>query len=329
MTWTKRYEPPINTPWKGRPDSPEASCLFQLISFINLQQDELPKHRNLAFGLLGFCCDEGVRRNLGRPGAAQGPHVLREFLARLPILKPQLTCYDVGNITCLDGDLEAAQQALGEVIANLLTHGITPIIIGGGHEVAWGHYQGIAQAYSQEALGIINFDAHFDMRPTMNNNLGNSGTPFLQIAKAHELANRRFDYNCIGIQRAGNIKQLFDTALSYQVHTLLADDLHQHQSQKCANFIERIIEQNQILYLTLCLDVFAAAYAPGVSAPQAFGLSPWQVTPSVRQLASSGKVISYDIAELAPNYDNDHITAKLAASFVFEILHFHRPYFKG
>lgn len=329
MSWTKYYEAPVSTPWQGRADTPDAACLFQLIKLFNLQKSTPIQHVDLAFAIIGFCCDEGIRRNLGRVGAAEGPYAIREFLARLPMQKSQITCYDVGNITCTDGDLEGAQLALADIVAQLLAHDITPIIIGGGHEVAWGTYLGIEKIYPKKQLGIINFDAHFDMRPILSNNQGNSGTPFLQIAKAHAASGQHFDYNCMGIQPAGNTKQLFDTAASYQVQTILADDLHQNQHGRCVRFIERIIEQNEILYTSLCLDVFAAAYAPGVSAPQSLGLTPWQVLPYVRQLALSGKVVSYDIAELSPPFDRDQRTAKLAASFVFEIIHYHKKLSKG
>lgn len=323
MTWANHYTPPDTTLWQGRADTPAASCFFQIIQLVNLQNPLPALSSKPTFGLLGFQCEEGIRRNLGRVGAVEGPDSIRSVLAKLPVQKQHFACYDVGNITCIDGDLESAQQALGEVVTLLLQHGITPILLGGGHEIAWGHYQGIARQFPRENLGIVNFDAHFDMRPMLANNKGSSGTPFLQIAEAHKAAHRKFDYNCIGIQHAGNTKNLFETAKQYDAQIILADDLHQGYMNKCANFVDRIVDQNEIIYLSLCLDVFASAFAPGVSAPQSLGLTPWQIMPIVRQLASSGKVISYDIAELSPKYDSDHRTAKLAANFIYEIIHHH------
>lgn len=323
MNWNNRYNPPEMKPWQGRPDAPHGSSFFQIIQLLNLT-DALPvPEKNQAFALLGFCCDEGIRRNLGRTGAAEGPGVIRNILAKLPVQKQNFIFYDAGDVTCTDGDLESAQAALGELTYRLLQRGIIPIVIGGGHELAWGHYQGIAKQYPNEPLGIINFDAHFDMRPLLPNGDGSSGTPFLQIALAHQAVTRPFDYNCIGIQHAGNIRQLFDTAKKYHSQMILADDLHQGFMDKCVNFVDRIIDQNQIIYLSLCLDVFATPYAPGVSAPQTLGLTPWQIMPLVRQLAASGKVVSYDIAELCPPHDIDYRTAKLAANFIYEIIHHH------
>jgi len=61
-----------------------------------------------------------------------------------------------------------------------------------------------------------------------------------------------------------------------------------------------------------------------VSAPQVLGLTPWQIIPYLRLLAQSGKVISYDIAELSPHYDIDQRTVKLAAHLIYEIILHHQ-----
>jgi formiminoglutamase len=324
MTWNSCYQPPDINLWQGRVDLPPESCFFQVVRMLNLTDTGWPDAKNqAAFALLGFCCDEGVRRNHGRIGASQGPLAIRQALAKLPIHKHHFTLFDAGNILCADGDLEASQAALSEAVNILLAKKITPIILGGGHEVAWGHYQGIAKAFSDKNLGIINFDAHFDMRAMLPNNKGSSGTPFLQIAESHQANKRRFDYNCVGIQRTGNIQSLFDTAKKFNTKILWADDLHLEHAGIMVDFIDRVIDQNEMIYLSLCLDVFASAFAPGVSATQPLGLFPWHIIPMIRALAASGKVISYDIAELCPPQDIANNTAKLAATLIYEFIHHH------
>lgn len=321
VTFKNRYTPPVNVPWQGRPDLPANACLFQVMRLLNLTNSIDIKHPSFAF--IGFCCDEGIRRNHGRTGAATGSANIRHALSKLPVPRTNVHYYDAGDITCVDGDLEAAQQALATAVSILLKNKIVPIVLGGGHELAWGHYQGIANYYPSENLGIVNFDAHFDMRPLLPEEKGSSGTPFLQIANAHNINKRRFDYNCIGIQETGNMQLLFDTAQHYHTHMITADDIHHTDVLSHRGFINRIINDNQIIYLSLCLDVFAAPFAPGVSAPQSMGILPWSIIPFIKQLAASGKVISYDIAELSPPYDQDNRTAKLAASFIFEIISHH------
>lgn len=324
MNWVTYYQPPQTAPWQGRADVAHGSCFFHIIRLLNLTQPSWTPVTTPAFALLGFRCDEGVKRNLGRTGAINGPDILREVLATLPLQRKDKIIYDAGNISCENGDLEQAQTALGEAVAMLLQHGITPILLGGGHEIAWGHYQGIAKTLTTDKFGIVNFDAHFDMRPLLSENKGSSGTPFLQIAEARQKIDKSFDYNCIGIQPSGNIPLLFATMEKFHGGILLAEDIHLNKTEKCISFLKKIIKRNQQLYVTICLDVFADSEAPGVSAPQVLGLSPWQVIPMLRELADSGKVISYDLAEFAPNYDLDNRTARLAANLIFEIVHHHR-----
>lgn len=324
MNWESRYLPPDPTIWQGRVDLPTDACFYQHVRLLNLMTEKPVKTAPVTFAIVGFKCDEGVARDLGRTGAFEGPVAIRQRLAKLPIQKPAIHCYDVGNIICTDHDLETSQAALSEVIALLLKNNLRPIVIGGGHEVAWGHYQGIAQVVPREQrLGIINFDAHFDMHHLQPSNRGSASTSFYQIAEAHREDNRHFDYNCVGIQHAGNIRQSFDVAKHYHTKMILADDLHQGLQIKCFDFIDRIVDENDFVYLSLSLDVFASAFSPGVSSNQPLGLDPWHVIPLLRQIAASGTVISYDLAEHVPRYDIDHRTAKLAAMLIYEIIHHH------
>lgn len=323
----KFYHQAKNQNWQGRSDTPPNSAFFQIVQLLDLTTLNISAITKNSFALLGFCSDEGVRRNQGRVGAAKGPDEFRRIFAKMPVHSSDISLYDAGDIVCFDEDLESAQHALGEAVALLLSKGLTPILIGGGHEIAYGHYQGISKFISKERLDIVNFDAHLDMRPLLQENMGSSGTPFLQIAQDCDVKNIAFNYHCMGVQKTGNTKKLFEIAKQYNVNILLADLIHQDSNNDFQDFSRMILSKAESIYLTLCLDVFANGFAPGVSAPQPYGLTPFQVVPILRRFASSGKVISYDIAELSPAYDRDHCTAKLASHLVFEILHHHK--FRG
>jgi formiminoglutamase len=322
MSWEARYVPPNANIWQGRTDTPSDSSFYQHVRMLDLLSEKPQKTAPITFALIGFKCDEGAQRDLGRPGASEGPPAIRYQLAKLPIQKPNIHCYDVGNIVCTDHDLEASQQAFADVIALLYEQNICPIALGGGHEIAFAHYLGINHVYPpQRKLGMINFDPHFDLHPLHTNFRPSASTAFYQIAETHKTEKRQFDYNCIGIQPAGNIRQAFDTAKQLQTHVILADEIHLGQQEKSFDFVDRVIDENEMLYISLSMDVFSPAFAPGVSAINPLGLSPWHIIPLLRQAAASGKVIGYDIAELVPMHDIDHRTAALAAAFIYEIIH--------
>ena len=204
------------------------------------------------------------------------------------------------------------------MIKLLLDHHIHPIVLGGGHETAWGHYQGI-YAHYPASLGVINFDAHFDLRPLLSDIQGHSGTPFLQIAKHRESMDLPFDYFCLGIQPNANTKSLFATAEKLKTHYIEAENLYTNKNENFA-MLDHFITACDKIYLSICLDVFGVAFAPGVSAPQALGLTPWQAIPLLKKITQSGKVISIDFVELSPPLDQHNKTALLAASLIMSYL---------
>ena len=75
------------------------------------------------------------------------------------------------------------------------------------------------------------------------------------------------------------------------------------------------------IYVTIDLDGFSSAYAPGVSAASPMGFSPYMVLECLKTIIGSGKLISLDIAEMNPKYDIDGQTAKLAASLMHHVAH--------
>lgn len=262
----------------------------------------------MSLAIIGFNSDIGVIRNNGRQGAALGPDAIREVLAKLNI-----ELADYGNVDVPGDDLEAAQAELGQKIASLREQKITPLVLGGGHETAYGHYLGLHPEFGDKKLLIINFDAHFDLRPILADNKGSSGTPFTQIAN---LRQADFNYFVLGIQPSANSRQLFDKAHELKTEFIYASEFIENLAA-IKTKLEAKIAKFDYIYLSFCLDVFNQAFAPGVSAPQALGLSTYQVMPLLDIIFESEKLVAMDIVELNPTYDLDNQTARLAAQLAW------------
>lgn len=313
----QNYRPSSLSIWEGRRNGSGPERFHEIIQIIDLKNGVPSAETPLAWGILGFACDEGVKRNHGRLGSAQGPEAFRKALGNLPIkMATQQAVYDFGDVICPNGDMEEAQATLAEIVASLLKNHIRPIIIGGGHEVAWGNYQGISAAYPIKDCAIINFDAHFDLRPLVDMHKGSSGTSFRQIANSRHALKVPFNCCYLGIQPLGNTESFFKKAEELEAKIVLADEFHEAGSEASVEIVEEIAGTMDRIYVSICLDVFASPFAPGVSAPQPLGIFPWHVIPALKHLAASGKVVSLDIAELCPAFDVDGTTAKLAASLV-------------
>jgi len=313
------YHPFQSELWRGRTDAPTDLRWHQHIKGLNLNQKSLSATPG-SICLLGFGSEEGVRRNQGRPGAAAGPTALRKALAGLPWARsPSLPLLDAGDLRPAGKDLETAQAKLAQEIQRLHYAQLRPLILGGGHETAWGSYWGLRQAVGPKTkLGIINLDAHFDLRqpaPTAN-----SGTPFFQAAQWCQEQGGEFAYCCLGIQEMSNPASLFATAESLGVQWVSAAQIQQEPASTWEAKVDAFVASQDWIYLTLDLDAFAAPFAPGVSAPSVLGLDPRRMLNVLERIAASGKLALLDICELNPGLDQDQRTAKLGAALAWTVI---------
>lgn len=316
MSQYRKTNPEI---WSGRKSSEEL-YLHEKVQCINIEKESVAKNFNKSFTIFGYACDEGVRRNQGRIGAFEGPDAIRKVLAKMPNhLDYDTALIDAGSLSCEDGKLEIIQEKLANKVTQLLQQNNFPILLGGGHDIAYGHYNGIKNFLGKDkTIGIINFDAHFDLRSNENGN--NSGTPFYQIAEDCKKDGTPFKYICLGIRKDANDFSLFTTARELQVNYIERSDFVIQNMKNITNQISDFIKKVNYVYATIDLDGFSSAYAPGVSASSPMGFAPDVVLACLKMIINSQKLISVDIAEMNSNYDIDNQTAKLAASLIHAII---------
>lgn len=269
--------------------------------------------------IIGFASDEGVRRNFGRVGAAGGPAAIRSMLARLPVHRP-VNLYEAGDVACTDGDLEAAQDRLAARIAMLLDGGTRPVVLGGGHEIAYGSFLGLARHLGDRLAStnvlVVNFDAHFDLRQAPR---PNSGTPFRQIAELCSARGAAFHYLCFGISELANTSALFERAGSLGVEYRLDEELRVSDLEGLRGALRQRLASVDKVYLSIDLDVLPESVAPGVSAPAARGIALEIVESLVDEILLSEKLALADIAELNPPLDPSGQTARIAARLAYRL----------
>lgn len=299
--------------WQGRFDGEEA--LFHRV-FQRVKEES--NYENIStndFVLHGFAVDEGVRRNKGRIGAKDAPDVIRKNMSNFPVIIPDFSLLDFGNITC-NGNLEDTQNNLAEKVFEVFLKGAKSVVLGGGHEVTYAHYSGIRKAYPDKKIGIINLDAHFDNRQPENGIGASSGTGFWQIAQEGEINSLH-----IGIQRNSNTLKLFDIAHQFGMKYILADELFFENLPSIYQRIDDLLNSVDVAYLTICMDVFNASIAPGVSASAYNGIfADAAFMHFYKHILKSEKLIALDVAEVNPSYDIQDRTSRLAASLINEWL---------
>ena len=324
------------SPWSGRHDGdgPEHARWHQAVrvaevppsggspvdgSAPSLAPDPAADH----VALLGFRSEEGVRRNRGRVGAAEGPAALRRALSPLALhgvlASGEVQLHDLGDAETVGEDLEAGQAAA----AALTSHGLDragsrlTVVLGGGHETAWSSYLGLMGSgfgpRAGQRWGVLNLDAHFDLR---SEPLPTSGTPFAQMADAERAAGRELRYAVLGIAEPSNTGALFARARELGVTWWTDEQCVAAGAEGITRFVEQFTAELDVLYLTIDLDVLPAAVAPGVSAPAAHGVPLPLIATAVRAAAGSGKLALLDVVELNPSLDLDSRTARTAARLI-------------
>ena len=243
----------------------------------------------------------------------RAPDFIRRALCGLSVHE-DLQVYDAGNVVVEDEKLEGAQILLAEKTGKLLDSGLFPVLMGGGHEISYGHVKGALKALpSTEKLGVINFDPHFDLRPYEQG--AHSGSWARQLFDEHE----SLSYFPAGINEATNISSMFEWMKDRGQTYVTMDELLEEPPEELLARIDWFVNQVDHVCITLDLDVFSSGIAPGVSAVNPYGAMPQHIKPLIRSVVKSGKVRSFDVAELNPAHDNGS-TAKLAAFFIHDLV---------
>ncbi|WP_152353873.1 formimidoylglutamase [Brachybacterium subflavum] len=284
-----------------------------------------PRSGSPHVALLGFRSDAGVRRNRGRVGAADGPAALRRALAPMalhgPLAAGEVDLVDLGDAETIGEDLESGQEAAAALTARALDDpgARLVVVLGGGHETAWASYRGLMDSRlgpaSGRRWGVLNLDAHFDLR---EEEVPTSGTPFAQMAAAERSAGRDLRYAVVGIAGPSNTSALFAAAREIGARWMSDLECLEQGAAGIRDFVEDFTADLDVLYLTIDLDLMPAANAPGVSAPAGLGVPVPLVIAAVQAAASSGKLALVDVVELNPRLDIDSRTARTAARLIDE-----------
>jgi formiminoglutamase len=224
---------------------------------------------------------------------------------------------DLGNIR-VGPELEQAQRRLGEVVAAVLRAGAIPVVLGGGHETAYGHYLGYVGAGID--VTIINVDAHLDVRPYGEG--GHSGSPFRQAFEHSDRPLRAGGYAVIGAQGQSVARSHEDFVAEHggRIHWLPRMPAVDWPVRALKQELDNAASRADSVLLTVDADAFRQAHVPGTSAPSPVGLdgAAW---PEIALLAGTRPAVrSIDLVEVNPAFDRDGQTARWAALGVRQFL---------
>lgn len=191
-------------------------------------------------------------------------------------------------------------DVITEAAASVARQGCRLLSLGGDHSVTFPLLRGLAPRLPP--LTLLHLDAHPDLYDAYDGDRFSHACPFARIMEA------------------GLVRRLVQVGIR---------TMNPHQRAQARRFGVEVVEMRAWrpdldlalegpLYVSLDLDVFDPAFAPGVSHHEPGGFSPRAVLEMLQHLP--GPVLGADLVEYNPTRDPSGITAMLAAKLTKELL---------
>ncbi|MFN3757077.1 MAG: formimidoylglutamase [Flavobacterium sp.] len=290
------------------------------------------------FVLFGIPEDIGVRANFGRPGThsawesalksianiqhnrfCKGSQIL--VLGKLDIqndmeVARDLDFHNTDDRKKLTELVEKIDKEVSHIVFTILKSGKIPIIIGGGHNNAYGNIKGLALAKGKP-VNVVNFDAHSDFRILEGRHSGNG----FSYAFDEGFLKKYFIYGLHESYTSKNVllklKDLEDR-VRFNTYDEIAIRKEKNFEQELTQALQFI--KNEPFGIELDLDAL-----PGVasSAMTLSGFSIEQARQYIHHFGASPNACYLHICEGAPDLDhpaNSHLIGKLIGYIVTDFI---------
>ncbi len=264
----------------------------------------------------------GVPMDLGvsnRPGARFGPRAVRT-IERIGPFHPSFRAVPASTVRVADvGDvpfrsrysLEQSIEDIERYYTALVGEGVRPLSVGGDHSITYP----ILQALGRKApVGLIHIDAHCDTMGAYDCSKFHHGGPFRLAVLDGVLDPERTIQ--IGIRGSSNMFWEFSHVAGMTV--VYMEEFMAAGHAAIAARAREVVGDGPV-YVSIDVDGFDPAYAPGTGTPEVGGITPREGLALLRALGGLD-VIGADVVEVAPQYDPSTNTAMLAAQLLFEEL---------
>lgn len=270
-------------------------------------------------------CFVGIPLDVGtsnRSGTRLGPRQIRD---ESRMLRPynmatraapfdSLQVADIGDVPINTFDLKKSVNIITDHYREILSHGSTPLTLGGDHTLTWPILRAVKEVHGPVAL--IHVDAHADINEHMFGETVAHGCPFRRAWEDECLLNDKVFQ--IGLRGTGYAPEDFDWGREQGWKVVQAEECWY---RSLAPLMEQVRETigDAPVYLSFDIDSLDPAFAPGTGTVEPGGLTTWQALEIVRGCAGLN-VIGCDLVEVSPPYDTSGNTALVAANLLFEML---------
>ncbi|MFC0126386.1 arginase [Ralstonia solanacearum] len=214
-------------------------------------------------------------------------------------------------------------RALADATAHSVHEGHVPVVIGGDHSCAIGTWSGVASALRPAGpLGLIWIDAHLDSHTPQTSDSGAiHGMPLAallghgprELTQVREAGPKLLPQHVvvIGARSYEPAERALIDRLGVRV--IDAGEVARGGLRAVMADAIRIVTANTAAFgVTLDLDAFDPAVAPGVGSPEPGGLTGQDMTQALAACARDARFAAFELVEYNPRHDKGGITARLA-----------------
>jgi formimidoylglutamase len=249
---------------------------------------------------------------IGRRGAATGPSGIRTALAGVTThsfdagsAAADLAIRDLGDADVSSIDAASIQRRVAALAEDVHHLDALPVFLGGDNSLT---YANVSPLLDGGSVGIVNFDAHLDVREVRET--PTSGTPYRQLLEAGLDA-----YACVGARHHETSTPYVEYVRERGGEILTAETVGRNPDA-ALDWTSTALSDVDAVYVSVDCDVLDAGAAPGVSAPTPGGLTTRELFRLVRQLGGEDRLAGVEVVECAPPLDSDDRTARAAARTV-------------
>ncbi len=288
--------------------------------------------QKLDYALLGVPYAEGTFSPYIQSGQADMPNALRDNPVTIFFDVGDVGLYDVdkdltllegvklgdiGDVVISPGEGELNRARMTNSVKEILASGAVPITVGGDHSISYPLVRGFENTH--QVMDFVYFDAHLDFADMPLESKFNHGT---QTTHIHQLP---FVRNITVIGARNSTAQEFQRARDAGIRII---PVHEVNERGAAAIMQEVIDPTTPTYVSLDIDGMDAIYVPGTTHPESGGMTFEQQKELLFQLnkAAQGNVCGFDIVELCPANDVNHITA-LTASKLTALMMGYRSHF--
>lgn len=246
-------------------------------------------------------------------GTAGGPRAVIDASRNMELYDEVLgfECADAG-IHTLDalvatGAPEVAAAEVRRTVTRLLADKKVVAMAGGEHSITSGAAAACKESFDD--LCIVQLDAHADLREEYEGSRHGHACVMrrcLEIAPVTQVGVRSLS------KEEAEFLKTESNVTTYFAHELRAAGLARMHRDILSTLTDRV-------YLTIDIDVFDPAYAPGTGTPEPGGLSWEEVTGFVRELAREKQVVAFDVVEVMP-IAGSVVSEFLAAKLIYRTM---------